>query len=258
MLLKVPHCELTTQRYIQKNYMYLCRDCKDKKCSLDDNIFPVWYDINNVAHFDVPNQLSCLCEGEKLLIQQVSVFVPLHHLKFGQIGTQGHVVSFQQDLSSLCKTLPRLPKDTNLIRVIKKFKMNCGEIGTKTFSIRKKVILEALGWLKTYNMEYKDIIICESNLNWIENEEEQVLPPALLEETLIPELLSCKNQQDRGPSKDQICNVVDKDVAEEPFYGLADENYGDKPKKKDLTITEGLRKAHAKGKSLMEPGLKML
>ena len=49
---------------------------------------------------------------------------------------------------------------------------------------------------------------------------------------------------------------MDKDVAEEPFYGLADENYGDKPKKKDSTITEGLRKAHAERKSLMEPGLK--
>ena len=113
---------------------------------------------------------------------------------------QGHVVSFQQDLLSLCKTLPRLPKDTNLIHVIKKFKMNCGEIGTKTFSIRKMVVLEALEWLKMYNTEYKDIIICESNLHWIENKEEKVLPPALLEETLIPELLSNKNQQDKGPS----------------------------------------------------------
>ena len=94
------------------------------------------------------------------------------------------------------------------------------------------MVLDALEWLKTYNTEYKDIIISESNLNWMENAEEQVLPPALLDETLIPELLSNKNQEDRGPSEDQICNVVDKDPAEEPFYGLADENYGDKPKKK--------------------------
>ena len=86
-------------------------------------MLPVWYDEAGQVQYHVPPQLSCLREGEKLLIQQVAVYVPLHHLMYGQIGCRGHIVSFPQNISSVCKTLPRLPSNVSTVRVIKRFKL---------------------------------------------------------------------------------------------------------------------------------------
>ena len=102
---------------------FICEECTGRKKKIDESSLPVWYSKEKVAQYHVPIELSRLREGEKLLIQQVSVFVPLHHIKFGQLATQGHVVSFPQDLESLCQTLPCIPDDVNLVRVVKKFKI---------------------------------------------------------------------------------------------------------------------------------------
>jgi hypothetical protein len=49
------------------------------------------------------------------------------------------------------------------------------------FVVQKKAVLDALEWLKEYNMEYKSIEIKESNLDWIENNNAQELPPSLIQ-----------------------------------------------------------------------------
>jgi hypothetical protein len=129
------------------------------------NMLPLWIDEKGEQQFHVPKVLSCLREGEKLLIQQVSVYVPLHHLMYGQLGARGHIVSFPQDITDVCKKLPRLPSDVSLVRVVKHFKLPDGEISSKSFSVRKQEVLQALRWLKEYNRLYKDIDIVEDNLN---------------------------------------------------------------------------------------------
>ena len=48
------------------------------------------------------------------------------------------------------------------------------------FVIRKKTVLDALEWLKEYNVEYSNIEIKESNLDWIKNNNEQELPANLM------------------------------------------------------------------------------
>ena len=63
-----------------------------------------------------------------------------------------------------------------MIRVIKHFQKNTGEVVTKSFRIRKQKVLDALWWLQKYNTSYKDIKIDESNLNWMENNHEAELP----------------------------------------------------------------------------------
>ena len=69
--------------------------------------------------FPITDELKCLMEGEKLLIQQVAAYVPLLHLQNGQIGSRGHVCSFVQDISSICTVLPRLPDDVHFVKVVK-------------------------------------------------------------------------------------------------------------------------------------------
>ncbi len=99
----------------------LCTTCQGNKTRNENKIkdLPIWFDKNGLVQYHLPKELQNLREGEKLLIQQVSAYVPLLHLKDGQIGSRGHVCSFVQDISSICTVLPRLPNDVHFIKVVK-------------------------------------------------------------------------------------------------------------------------------------------
>ena len=98
-----------------KNICTKCQASQTKDNEMN-RYLPIWIDKTGEVHFELPEELKCLQEGEKLLIQQVSVYVPLLHLKDGQIGSRGHVCSFVQDISNICTVLPRLPEDVNMSR----------------------------------------------------------------------------------------------------------------------------------------------
>ena len=146
----------------------MCQASNTSKDKLEQDL-PIWYDKEGIVQYHLPTQLQCLREGEKLLIQQVAAYVPLLHLKNGQIGSRGHVWFFVQDISSVCTVLPRLPDDVQFVKVVKKYLQEGGETASKTFTIRKQVVLDALKWLKEYNVEYKNIEMKKSNLDWIED-----------------------------------------------------------------------------------------
>ena len=145
----------------------LCTTCQASHATKESMIkdLPIWYDETGAVQFLLPEELKCLREGEKLLIQQVAAYVPLLHLKDGQIGSRGHVCSFVQDISSVCTVLPRLPDDVHFVKVVKQYLQEGGTISNKMFVIRKNVVLDALKWLKKFNVEYKNIQIEESNLD---------------------------------------------------------------------------------------------
>ena len=71
------------------------------------------------------------------------------------------------------------------------------------FTIRKTSVLEALKWLKEHNIEYKNIEIKESNLDWIENNEEQELPPSLIQLDTDEGISNQPGLVDLGPSHSQ-------------------------------------------------------
>jgi hypothetical protein len=141
----------------------LCNICARKKSlsNMNANLQPSWTDVHGIKQYDVPDELSCLREGEKLLIQQISVYVPLHHLSYGQLGAKGHIVSFPQDISEVCTVLPRLPEHVSSIRVVKYFKNVDGEVSSKSFSVRKQNVLDALYWLQ-------NIIICTAKSKYVQ------------------------------------------------------------------------------------------
>ncbi len=66
----------------------------------------------------------------------MAAYVPLLHLKDGQIGSRGHVCSFVQDITSICIVLPRLPDDIQFVKVVKKYYDEGGEIASKSFTVR--------------------------------------------------------------------------------------------------------------------------
>ena len=111
----------------------LCTTCQGNKSRNENKEIdlPVWFDKNGMVQYHLPKKLQNLREGEKLLIQQVSAYVPLLHLKDGQIGLRGHVCSFVQDVNTVCKDLPRLPDDIQFVKVVKTYLQEGGEIASK-------------------------------------------------------------------------------------------------------------------------------
>ena len=82
-------CQMTgiTIKRSHKN-AEICTMCQASHTSKEkmEKELPIWYDKDGIVQYHLPPQLKRLREGEKLLIQQVAAYVPLLHLKDGQIG----------------------------------------------------------------------------------------------------------------------------------------------------------------------------
>ena len=78
---------------------FVCPDCKNSNnwAAFTNQMLPVWYNANGRAQYHVPPKLSCLQEGEKRLIQQVAVYVPLQRLMHGQVGARGHIETIHRE-----------------------------------------------------------------------------------------------------------------------------------------------------------------
>ena len=156
-----------------------CKRCIAKKRTTSPGWLPIWYNQEGVPQHHVPKELSDLTEGEKLLIQQISPYIPMQHLQKGAYGSKGHVCSFPQAVDEICTILPRLPEHVNASSVVKHFKLKDDSPSSLVFRIRKDKVLQALRWLKRYNKVYKDIKIQESNMGWMGDKEEMDLDVAI-------------------------------------------------------------------------------
>jgi hypothetical protein len=216
----------------------ICTECFKSKLMTkpeSDRGLPVWIDDNQDIHYELPLELTVLTEGEKLLIQQVSAYIPLHHLKFGQIGAKGHSCAFPQYVQDICDILPRLPSDVTLLKVLRNYKNKDQTISTKSFKIRRYVVLAALHWLKNHNREYNNITIKESNLDWMKSDEEELPASTTLYE-------DCDEEEDMGPSPIQV-NTVENDNGVEHAYGFVSQTMNNSPKQKDKDVTNTIHDA---------------
>ena len=93
-----------------------CSSCigHENRC-LDELVLPIWYDDHGSVKYHVPDELSSLTIGEQMLIQRVSPFMPIVHIKNGTLGIKGHVCSFLQDINGVAETLPHLPKHVQAV-----------------------------------------------------------------------------------------------------------------------------------------------
>ena len=133
---KVCICCHAVRLKVELNRKGICTSCKKYKNInhyLNSRSLPIWYQdcaLNTAPQYHLPNELKALTVAEKLLIQQVSVFVPLEHIKKGTFGLKGHVCAFSQDVNSLVKVLPRKADDVDFIRVQQFIRT---EIGSEVF-----------------------------------------------------------------------------------------------------------------------------
>lgn len=168
---------------------YHCRDCS----SIPDDFFwtpgqnkllPVWYNEMNEPQYNLPSCLIDLRLGEQLLIQRLSCFIPIVHIKNGVFGLKGHCCCFRQDITHLAKVLPRM--DVQIVRVVKEYSVKTGSDSTTScdiFKIRREKVLAALRWLKKHHKGYAedpDLIIDENNLSWMDGKNECELPSSML------------------------------------------------------------------------------
>lgn len=206
---------------------------------------PVWIDKKtSEIHHTLPEELQGLRHGEKLLIQKLSTHVPLVHLKYGQYGISGHVCSFPQNIQEICNTLPRQPKDVEFIQVVKKSKIGSDmEYSIHSFTIRKSVVLNALYWLKNNNEEYCDIEISESNLDWMENNEEKELPTTGANSVNIVQVADTSELEDEdlGPAPEQ------NEKSTNECYGMVSKSYINQPGPRNRQLTEELTMSAQKG-----------
>ena len=122
-----------------------CNFCRHIKTFEPAIHLPTWRNETGQCMFHVPSELSDLRDGEKLLIQKLSVYVPLEHLKAGQLGIRGHVCAIPSPIEDVCLQLPRMPDNVRLIKVIKHYKSNdTREVSSISFLVRRKKVVAAL------------------------------------------------------------------------------------------------------------------
>jgi hypothetical protein len=212
----------------------VCASSEKRKSASTLSYLPIWYDDDGNAQYELPLELQDLREGEKLLLQMISPYVPLQHMQYGSYGSKGHSCSFEQAINEVCTNLPRTPEDVNLVRVIKHFKKKNGEMGSIAFIIRKSKVLAALRWLKKYNHVYKDIKICESNLDWMGDNEELELPSHItyVDDEDVVETEDNQERENLNVSGTEKCYGM---LGNPPNHGL--------PSEKDQDVTDTLNQA---------------
>jgi hypothetical protein len=111
--------------------------------------------------------------------------------------------------------------------------------------------MAALHWLKTFNKQYNEIDICEANLSWITNGDEQELPIQSWEEPDDPASLPGSHNEDLGLSPQQIADqLLGQDEPIEPCFGIWTECNANKPKQKEKSVVDALISAEMQGKLL--------
>ena len=171
----------TNAKNLQKNGTeYLCDACtKNKeKYGIDNYVIPYWIREDGVKHTSIPEELQGLSFAEKQLIALATSHMNLIHMKNGTLGSTGHVVALEQDISNVATILPRLPKDLTIVKVLRKGQTKSQEVFEKMFTVRKREVLAALHWLVKHNELYKkySVKVDEKNLYWMGEKNSAVLP----------------------------------------------------------------------------------
>lgn len=96
-----------------------------------------------------------------MLISSVMPLMSIYRLPHGQYGYKGHVINLPQDISAFTSSLPRKPKNLDVLIV----RINGSNNTHKDFRVRRSVVLHALLWLKQHNKYYRDVTIDMEELN---------------------------------------------------------------------------------------------
>lgn len=199
----------------------VCNSCDtdDNKYSVENLVTPYWINDDGNKCTDVPLELQSLTFAEKQLIALATSHMNLVHLKNGTLGSTGHVVALEQNITNVAVELPRLPTDINIIKVVRRGMSKDQQVYEKMFKVNKDRVLKALYWLVKYNTLYKDynIIINENNLSWMGNKKIATLP---VKDTVVVGETIEYDDGDLGPSPSQtLTDILHEKNADYDVYG---------------------------------------
>jgi hypothetical protein len=120
-----------------------------------NQVIPYCLDGHGTIHTDVPRELSDITFAEKQRIALDSSHMSLIYLKNGTLGSSGHCVSVEQEISELFNTLPRKPGDINLLNVRRSGRSSDTEVYERVSKVHKDKVLEAIYCLVKYNLLYQ-------------------------------------------------------------------------------------------------------
>ena len=139
---------------------------------------------------------------------------------------KGHCCAFPQDVEGFVLELPRLPCDVTIMKVVHCLQSEVGSKNgrKKTFCVRRSVVMNALNWLKQYNVLYKEVKLNDRNLNWLDNKEEGDLETYT--KIVVGDGNNDENQnnEDRGPAETQVLTVEEEAEECVHAFGLRVEN----------------------------------
>ena len=81
-----------------------------------------------------------LSQVEEMLISAVICIMSIYRLCHGQYGYKGHVINLPQDITTFATSLPRLPKELDILTVRK----NGSDSTHRDFRVRKAVVLKVV------------------------------------------------------------------------------------------------------------------
>ena len=104
----------------------------------------------NITFGNVPNELKILTNSEIDLISLVRPFMSVYtNPNGGQSFTKGNVLNLPNNVSTLCKKLPRNPENVSSICMVERY-------NRRTHKVRAAPIRSALVWLKQRHRYYYD------------------------------------------------------------------------------------------------------
>jgi hypothetical protein len=128
-----------------------------KKNTAQNRVIPYWIDRHCSWHTILPQELSGLKFAEKQPIDVASSHKSLIYLKNGMLGSRGHYVALEQEISKFFLILPRDPKDLNILNVRRSGRYSDQEVYENIFKVRKQNVLADVYWLV-------DIMFCTKHI----------------------------------------------------------------------------------------------
>ena len=141
---------------------YICKTCHLK---VKDGKLPCQAVVNNMFVDEIPRELATLEKLEQILIAQRIVFEKIIVMPKGQQRKiKGAICNVPVECDQTCSILPRPSERSGIIML--KLKRKLEFKGYVYFeAVRPELILEALMWLKSHNVLYKDIKIDVNNID---------------------------------------------------------------------------------------------
>ena len=230
----------------------ICSKCHgNHDYSCENAMIPLWEDQFGMQQNKVPEELSSLSIGEKLLIQRVSPLVPIVHIKNGTLGIKGHVCSFMQDISGIAETLPLLPEKVKAIRMIRSYESSGSkDLKTKTYMVNRSRVMGALHWLCRHHIDYREakergeLKIDEKNLDWMKGREEANLCNVSEIVRECDDITAVDGPVNHGVSRHQCMEPLELNNSEMECSGVAGTNSPQLVRESEENVISSLKSAH--------------